>query len=103
MLRAGRAAEPEALEIGVSGPEQRAEIEEIWRASFPEDSAAARALFLDRLLPCGYCLSGSVGGRPVTMAFLLPAVLIRSILLYCIFPSLLLILHVIVAFKSCTF
>ncbi len=30
MLRAGRAAEPEALEIGVSGPEQRAEIEEIW-------------------------------------------------------------------------
>ena len=35
--------------------------------------AAARALFLDRLLPCGYCLSGSVGGRPVTMAFLLPA------------------------------
>ena len=68
MLRAGRAAEPEALEIGVSGPEQRAEIEEIWRASFPEDSAAARALFLDRLLPCGYCLSGSVGGRPVTMA-----------------------------------
>lgn len=73
MLRAGRAAEPETLEIGVSGPEQRAEIEEIWRASFPEDSAAARALFLDRLLPCGYCLSGSVGGRPVTMAFLLPA------------------------------
>lgn len=73
MLRAHCTDGPDRLEIGVSGPEQRAEIEEIWRASFPEDSAAARALFLDRLLPSGYCLSGSVGGRPVTMAFLLPA------------------------------
>ncbi len=78
MLRPSRAegsGNPEGLEIGFSGSEHRAEIEELWQASFPEDSAASRALFLDRLFPTSRCLTGSVGGRPVTMAFLLPATL----------------------------
>ncbi len=52
-----------------------AAIREIWSAVFTEDSPAERDRFLKTVRLCEECMLACIDGKPVSMAFFLPAVL----------------------------
>lgn len=52
-----------------------AAIREIWSAVFTEDSPAERDRFLKTVCLCEECMLACIDGKPVSMAFFLPAVL----------------------------
>lgn len=61
--------------VGLADAQEAPELKKLWRLSFPEDTEEGVAFFFQRVFQPLNCVVFRQEGRPVSMAFLLPAVL----------------------------